>query len=43
MMKMKSNSRKEKNQENEKKELAKPEQNKGKIEEGTLFPKRQQL
>ena len=40
MMKMKSNSRKEKNQEKEKGEMIKPEQNRGKTEQGTLFPKR---
>ena len=43
MMKMKSNSRKEKNQEKEKRELMKPEKNRAKIEQRTLFQKRQQL
>ena len=41
MMKMKSNSRQEKNQEKEKGEQMKPEHNKGKTEQGTLFQKRQ--
>ena len=43
MMEMRSNSRKEKNQEKEKGELMKPDLNKGKTEQGTLFSKRQQL
>ena len=43
MMKMKSNIRQEKNQEKEKGDLMKPEHNRGKKEQGTLFQKRQQL
>ena len=38
---MKSNNRKEKNQEKEKEELMKLEKNRGKTEQGNLFPKRQ--